>query len=185
MFSNDDKTQLLMQAKTSIQYGLEYCSCKKITNLDFPESLSKIQACFVTLHINNNLRGCIGSLNATQPLIIDLNNNAYAAAFEDPRFPKLTKLEFNKTNIDISVLSTSEEMNIINELDLLSQLRIGVDGLILEYQHHRATYLPSVWESLTTPGLFLNSLKEKAGLKSTFWSGEIKCYRYTTEIIKN
>ncbi len=184
MFSNDDKKLLLKQAKTSIQYGLEHCSCVNINNIEFPKSISKIQACFVTLHINNNLRGCIGSLNASQPLIINVNNNAYAAAIEDPRFPKLTKSEFNEINIDISILSSSVEINFFDELDLLSQLRVGIDGLIFEYKHHRATYLPSVWDSLTSPDLFLNSLKEKAGLKSTFWSKDIKCYRYTTEIVK-
>lgn len=184
MLTDNDKALLLEQAKTSILYGLNHHSRNKVINKDVSLNISKIQSCFVTLYIRNKLRGCIGSLNASQALFKDVHDNAYAAAFEDPRFPKLTKDEFNTVDIEISILSTSEKIEFIDEQDLLSQLRVGIDGLIFEYKHHRATYLPSVWNMLPKQYLFLNSLKEKAGLKSTFWSTQVKCYRYTTETIK-
>lgn len=137
-------------------------------------------ACFVTLRLQEELRGCIGSLEAYRPLLTDVRENAMAAAFRDPRFPPLTADELPRTTIEISLLSPLEEMTFESEADLLSQLRPGVDGLLLEHGPQRGTFLPAVWRGLAEPEAFLRQLKRKAGLEEDFWSAELSVRRYTT-----
>ena len=109
------------------------------------------------------------------------SQNSYAAAFGDPRFPQLTEAEYPKLQYHISVLAPPEPLPCTSEDELLAALRPGVDGLVIEDQGHRATFLPSVWESLPTPTLFLQHLKTKAGLSNTHWSDTFSCQRYTVE----
>lgn len=172
---------LLDLAKASIDYGLRERQPISITLDDYPPLLRTPRATFVTLQINGRLRGCIGSLEAHRPLVIDVTHNAYAAAFNDPRFPPLTAIEQNALAIHISLLSLPTLINFTSEADLLIQLRPGVDGLILEERGRRGTFLPSVWESLAHPRDFLQHLKLKAGLPENYWSPTIRISRYTTE----
>jgi hypothetical protein len=154
----------------------------KIPNIGtLPDDLREKRATFVTLTISGRLRGCIGMLEACRPLAEDVAANACAAAFEDPRFPPLTKKEFEKLEIHISVLSPPEEMVFSSEEDVLSQIRPGIDGLILQDGFHRGTFLPSVWEELPQKELFWAHLKQKAGLPATYWSDNLRVLRYTTE----
>jgi len=122
-------------------------------------------------------------LQATRSLVEDVANNAFAAAFNDPRFPALEKQELECLEIYISILSPSEPIYFSCEEDLLKQLRPGIDGLILETGSHRGTFLPTVWQSLPEPEKFLAHLKQKAGLPDDFWSDTLKIQRYTTELI--
>ena len=140
--------------------------------------LAKPAATFVTLTQNGQLRGCIGSLEARRPLATDVAENAVAAAFSDPRFPPLRRGELEQTRIEVSLLDTPRPMNFDDEEDALNQLCPGVDGLILNCGHHRATFLPQVWESLPTPRVFLEHLKLKAGLPADFWSPSLTLSRY-------
>ncbi len=140
--------------------------------------LAKPAATFVTLTQRGQLRGCIGSLEARRPLATDVAENALAAAFGDPRFPPLRKTELEQTRVEVSLLDTPQPMDFADEGDALSQLCPGVDGLILNCGHHRATFLPQVWESLPTPQLFLEHLKLKAGLPADFWSHNLTLSRY-------
>ncbi|MDS4026736.1 MAG: AmmeMemoRadiSam system protein A [Candidatus Contendobacter sp.] len=179
--SASDRTTLLDVARASIQYGLRHRLALAVHPDDYPETLRPPRATFVTLEIGGQLRGCIGALTAYQPLIQDVATHAYAAAFEDPRFPELRPEEFPKLEIFISVLSPPEPMRFGSEEDLLKQVRPGVDGLILQFRHYRATFLPAVWESLPDPYVFLAQLKQKAGLPLDFWSSELRVERYTTE----
>lgn len=126
------------------------------------------------------LRGCIGSLEAYQSLVLDVNQNAFAAAFRDPRFPAVSSSEFEHLEIHISVLSPPEPMRVASEEDLLQQLRPGIDGLIIASRGRRATFLPSVWSQLAEPQQFLLHLKHKAGLPSDYWSEDMEAWRYTT-----
>lgn len=135
---------------------------------------------FVTLTLNGQLRGCIGSLNAHRSLTEDLYHNAQAAAFDDPRFSPLQKNEFDNLEIHISILSDVYDIEFSSEKDLLSQLLPGKDGLILSEGFNRGTFLPSVWEQLPDPELFLNSLKAKAGLPQGYWSNTLRIQRYRT-----
>jgi AmmeMemoRadiSam system protein A len=141
--------------------------------------LNEPGASFVTLRQKGQLRGCIGSLQALRPLMIDVKNNAVAAAFRDPRFKPVTRDEFEITDIEVSVLLATESMEFASEEDAVHQLRPLVDGVILEYRGQRGTFLPQVWEELADPAVFISHLKRKAGLNPGFWSDEIRLSRYT------
>lgn len=143
--------------------------------------LTRPAATFVTLTQDGQLRGCIGTLEAHRPLIEDLQHNARSAAFSDPRFPPLTQDELARTRVEVSVLSKPEPMRFSDESDALSQLRPGVDGVILEAGWHRATFLPQVWEQLPAPAEFMAHLKHKAGLSPDYWSDAVRLSRYTVE----
>ena len=184
MYSPENKKKLLTIAQQSINYGLTHKNNITIDVDAYPEELQEQRASFVTLKINNQLRGCIGTLNAYQPLVTDVAKNAYAAAFNDPRFPAVTPTEFSKLHYHISVLSPPQEMSITSEKELLSTLRAGEDGLILNDHAHRATFLPSVWESLSDPQQFVNELKRKAGLPANYWSNTIRFQRYGAESVE-
>ncbi|MFZ5555975.1 MAG: AmmeMemoRadiSam system protein A [Pseudomonadota bacterium] len=136
-------------------------------------------ATFVTLNLDDQLRGCIGSLEAHRPLREDVRLNAIGAAFRDPRFTPLTLREFERTRIEVSLLSPLEPVTFTSETELLALLRPGVDGLVFRYGHHRSTFLPQVWETLPEPRDFLEQLKRKAGLPFGFWAAEVQAWRYT------
>lgn len=138
-------------------------------------------ATFVTLTQDGKLRGCIGSLEAYRPLLEDVKANACAAAFYDTRFAPLDAGEFERTRVEVSLLSPLQPIAFRDEQDALAQLRPGIDGVVLEYGYHRGTFLPQVWEQLPRPEDFLAHLKAKAGLPADFWADGIKLYRYTVE----
>lgn len=175
------RAKLLQIAEDSIRYGLAHGSPLPISLNDFPETLQVLRATFVTLNRREALRGCIGSLEASRPLVEDISHNAYAAAFSDPRFSPLTATELNGLEIHISILSPPQTMNFDSEQTLLSQLRPGIDGLILQDMGRRGTFLPSVWQSLPQASDFLSHLKLKAGLPAGYWSDTLTVQRYTTE----
>lgn len=178
------KAQLQALAKASIQEGLQTGRPLKIDLDSFPAELKERRATFVTLHIVHNLRGCIGVLQPIRPLAEDIAENAFSAAFKDPRFPPLTADEFHKLAIHLSILTPAEPVVFASEQDLIAQLQPGIDGLILQEGHRRGTFLPSVWETLPTPEKFLNHLKQKAGLPAGYWSDTIRISRYRTESIE-
>lgn len=136
-------------------------------------------ACFVTLTQQGQLRGCIGTLEAHRPLLVDVKMNAVNAAMRDPRFPPLTAAELSVTEIEISVLSPTQAMRFDSEVHALSQLRPGIDGVVLEFDRYRSTFLPQVWEQLPTASEFMAHLKHKAGLPVDFWAEGVRLSRYT------
>lgn len=184
MYSAADKQTLLDIARDSISYGLDHHCALPIVTEDYPPQLKILRATFVTLKIAGDLRGCIGTLQASRPLVEDVANNAYAAAFRDPRFAALEAHEFAQLQYHISILNPTEPLHINSEAELLTQLRPGVDGLVLEDKQHRSTFLPAVWESLPTPQQFVQHLKLKAGLPASYWSETIRFKRYTVEDIE-
>ena len=135
-------------------------------------------ATFVTLTQHGDLRGCIGSLQAHRPLHEDVQANAQAAAFRDPRFPPLRVEELELTRVEVSLLSPAQALSFGSEAEAIAQLQPGEDGLIFEVGHHRSTFLPQVWEQLPTAESFLAQLKRKAGLPADFWSAEVRLSRY-------
>ena len=167
-------------ARESIKHGLQYGNKLSVTTSDYTEELQQDYATFVTLHKNGSLRGCIGALEAYQPLINDISEHAFAAAFSDPRFPQLSQDEFEQLDIEISVLGKPELINFESEDDLLNQIRPEIDGLIIEFGYNRGTFLPSVWEQLPDKKEFLNHLKMKAGLSAQWWDNAAKISRYET-----
>jgi len=135
-------------------------------------------ATFVTLTRDGSLRGCIGSLQAARPLGEDVAQNAIAAAFRDPRFPAVTAAEWPAIRVEVSLLSTPKPLQFADEADLLSQLRVGEDGVILEADGRRATYLPQVWESIPDKRQFMRELARKAGMADDVRLGRCRVWRY-------
>ncbi|MEL0587671.1 MAG: AmmeMemoRadiSam system protein A [Candidatus Thiodiazotropha sp. (ex. Lucinoma kazani)] len=179
--SQTDRVTLLDIAADSIRHGLKHGTPLSVVALDYPEGLRAVRACFVTLQIRGDLRGCIGHLEAQMPIVEDVAENAFSAAFRDPRFPTLSTSEFNDLEIHISVLTPAEPLQFDSEEDLIGKIRPAIDGLILVDGQHRGTFLPSVWESLPDTRSFLYHLKQKAGLPGEYWSDSLEIYRYETE----
>lgn len=179
--TREQQLQLLAVARKSIVHGLQTGRPFKVNLADFPAELTEIRATFVTLQIHQRLRGCIGMLEAVRPLVEDVAENAFAAAFRDSRFPPLAESELDELEIHLSILTPAEPMIFASEQDLLNQLQPGIDGLILEEGRRRGTFLPSVWEQLPEPEQFLRHLKQKAGLPPDYWSKQINVYRYRTQ----
>ena len=179
-----DVAALIEVARASISHGLAHRRALTVDPADFGEVLARPGASFITLKIEDQLRGCIGRMEPNSPLVCSVAHNAYAAAFEDPRFDPLTETEFARIDVHISVLSEPTVMTFNDEDDLLRQLRPGVDGLVLEAGRCRGTFLPAVWQALPKPQQFLNQLKVKAGLHPDAWPNDARVLRYTCESIE-
>ena len=121
---------LLALARHSIVQGLETGRPLPVAPEEFDEPLRARRAAFVTLTTGGRLRGCIGHLEAIQPLVRDVADNAFAAAFRDPRFPPLTTGELEDLQIEISVLTPATPLSFGSEAELLALIEPGRDGLI-------------------------------------------------------
>ena len=123
----------------------------------------------------------MGTLEARRPLVVDVAVNARNAAFRDPRFEPLATPEIDGLEVGISVLAPPEPLPRASRAELLRALRPGVDGLILEDGHRRATFLPAAWQTLPDPQGFLDHLLRKAGLSPEAWPAKLRLQRYTVE----
>ena len=143
--------------------------------------LRESRASFVTLMLGDELRGCVGALEAQRPLAQDVAENARAAAFEDARFKPLTPDEFGRIDIEVSLLSTPKRLAFEHHAELIGRLRPGVDGIILEQDEEgkRATFLPQVWEGLPDPEQFIAQLRHKAGIAQNTDIRRCRVKRYT------
>jgi len=168
-------------ARDSIRHGAKAGAPLSVRLDDWPEALHEPRSTFVTLELDDRLRGCIGALEARRALVEDVAANAFAAAFRDPRFSPVTPGEVDELELHLSILSPPEPLDVESEAELLRSLRPGVDGLILEEGSRRGTFLPAVWRSLPSAVDFVTELKSKAGFPPDYWSGSIRTYRYTTE----
>ncbi len=178
-----DRETLLSVARSSIEHGLSKDAAVSIDAAQFSPKITRKRACFVTLKRKGELRGCIGTMEATRPLVEEVAERAFAAGFRDPRFDPLRPDELADLRLEISVLSPLEPMHIRDEADLLTQLRPGIDGLLICEGNARGTFLPSVWESLPEPKRFLAELKAKARLSRSHVSDTMRFFRFTTESI--
>ena len=175
---------LLGIAASSIEHGLAHDRPLPVALDSVPEDLRGHGAAFVTLKRGGRLRGCIGTAEAHRPLAADVAENAYRAAFKDPRFPRLTNEECVNLDLSVSVLTTPEPMTFGDQADLLAQLRPGTDGLIVADGRKRALYLPSVWEQLPEAENFLAQLKLKAGMAADHWSAAFRAHRFAAAEVK-
>jgi AmmeMemoRadiSam system protein B/AmmeMemoRadiSam system protein A len=140
--------------------------------------LRQAGATFITLTKDGKLRGCVGSLSPERMLGEDVAVNALGAAFRDHRFPKLSREEWPRVEVEVSLLSAPKPMRFADEIDLLAQIVPGKDGIILEHEGKRATFLPQVWEGLPEVRQFLGELMKKAGIPAGTRLARCKLWRY-------
>ncbi len=179
------KNQILDLAKAVIEanlYNKKIPSKNDIEKKYLEFALKK--ATFVTLKLNGNLRGCIGSLVAHRELYDDIVSNSFSAAFRDPRFKPLSIDEYKNTTIEISLLSDAVMVKYDDTNDLKSKIEVGSDGIILKKGNNQATFLPQVWEELTDFDIFFKHLCLKAGLSENSLELHPEIYKYQVQKIK-
>lgn len=167
--THKERSLLLEQARDSIEAGVCAMPLTPLDLEDFPPRLRQPGVVFVTLMINGKLRGCVGALEAYQPLVKDVREHALAAALEDFRFPPVRPDELENIVIEISRLTMPQPLAYVNPDDLLKKLRPGIDGVVLKDGLHRATFLPQVWKKLPSPEIYLEHLCQKMGASADLW----------------
>lgn len=136
-------------------------------------------ATFVTVMRKGELHGCIGSLEPQRTLLDDVQHNAVAAAFFDPRSRPLLPAELGMISVEVSLLGPLEPLRVKTEAEAIERIRPHEDGVVLRDGRQRATFLPQVWEKLPNPAEFLAQLKQKAGMAPHGWSSTIEVFRYS------
>jgi uncharacterized protein len=177
-----DRSALLDVARRAIEAGLHDRRLRVETGR-VSDALRSVRASFVTLRVQGELRGCVGTVDARRALVEDIAWNAHAAAFRDPRFPPVSRSELEALDVHLSVLSAPEPVHAGSERELIAQLRPHIDGLVIEAGPFRGTFLPAVWDQLPEPVDFLRQLKRKAGLPADYWSATLAVSRYTVESV--
>ncbi len=170
-FSKEKGETLLKLARKTIaqKLGIPVPESKDLEDSLKDPAFQSRRGTFVTLKINHQLRGCIGNLNPDKTIREGVEDNAIHAAFHDPRFRPLSKNEFDKIDIEISLLTEPKKLEFKDASDLLAKLRPGIDGVIIRKGMYSATFLPQVWEQLPDKEEFLGHLCTKAGLPSRAW----------------
>ena len=185
VFPDQLKDELLMLARAALECAGERQALPSLDVKTVSGPLRDLGASFVTLTLDDTLRGCIGALEVSRPLAEDVWQHAYAAALHDHRFPPVSTEEVGSILIEISVLGLSTPIEYKSGDDLLSALRPGIDGVIVQHQKKRATFLPQVWKRIPTPSNFLSMLCEKAGLHTDHWkTGNLFVHIYEVESFK-
>ena len=167
--SLEEQQALLRMAREALEFGVRGKKLSPLEEKSLSTHLREQGASFVTLTIRGQLRGCIGALEARQPLATDVREHAIAAALEDPRFPPVREDELSRIQIEVSRLTRPTPLEYKDAADLLSKLRPHVDGVILRDGGRRATFLPQVWEKIPDPAEFMNNLCYKMGLSNNAW----------------
>ena len=180
--SDDERKTLLRLSREALNDGVQGNALEPLNLDDFPDLLSQPGATFVTLTSDNELRGCIGSLEAKRSLAEDVRVHSVAAAMEDYRFPPVNEHEVDKISIEISRLTDPQLIESQDPEGLLSQIRPGVDGVILQKGIRRATFLPQVWNKVPEVELFLEMLCKKMGSAADCWKEPgIQVFTYQVE----
>jgi hypothetical protein len=174
---------VLEVAKRAIDQGVRTGKPFIVDPAAFPPPLREWRAAFVTIEKNGQLRGCIGDLEASRPLVVSVADVAFKAARQDPRFPVVTPEELPELHVHASILTPMQRFPVDSEEELLAKLRPGVDGLLLRDGAARATFLPQVWQSLPEPRDFVAQLKRKAGWPADYWSPTLQVFRYEAESV--
>jgi AmmeMemoRadiSam system protein A len=179
--TKEEGEYLLSIARKTIEARLFNKGISAEKGLESAKFLEK-RGTFVTLTINNDLRGCIGHIIPQESLIDGIRENAINAAFKDPRFAPLSKGEWDKIKVEISILTEPVPLKYTDADDLLMKLKPGVDGLIIEKGYQSATFLPQVWDQLPDKEEFLRHLCMKAGLSANEWKkGTLTVYTYQVQ----
>lgn len=178
-YSNEDKKYLLNLARNTIDYAfLNNGKLMPVDEKEIPENLKQKRGVFVTLNKNQKLRGCIGYIEPIEKLYKAAQLNALSASFEDTRFSPLSQDELKNTKIEISILTVPQEVK-------FEDIRKDIDGVILKQGRYSATYLPQVWENVSSEDEFFGSLCQKAGLKwDCYENSETKFFTYQAEVFE-
>ena len=164
-----ERALLLKFARQAMEDGVRGRPLLPLYLAELSPRLSQPGASFVTLTSHGELRGCIGTLEATEPLVEDVRQHAVAAALEDYRFPPVQVDELPYLQIEVSRLTEPKRLDYRDADDLLRQLRPGVDGVVLRDGLRRATFLPQVWEKVSEAEIFLGMLCRKMGAPAEIW----------------
>ena len=179
--SREQQRTLLAVAEEAIRARLEGRNPDYARLGSLSGAIAERLACFVSLHDDDgSLLGCIGSMEGYRPLVQDVAENAVAAAFADPRLPQLTPAQFERMDLEISVLSPMAPVAADSMAELEAVIEEGVDGLLVTAGHHRGTFLPAVWRSTNSRREFLGLLWQKAGMRPGTWPRGLQVARYRT-----
>lgn len=165
----EEQKTLLRMAREAIEGAVRGMKLPPLQSSTLTPNLRGQGASFVTLTVRGQLRGCIGALEAYQPLADDVREHAVAAALEDPRFPPVREDELSGIQVEVSRLTRPVPLEYRDANDLLSKLQPHVDGVILKDGFRRATFLPQVWEKIPDPSRFLDNLCYKMGAPDNLW----------------
>jgi AmmeMemoRadiSam system protein A len=165
----DEQKVLLRMAREAMECAVRGEKLPPLDPTELSTNLREKGASFVTLTIRGQLRGCIGTLEAHQPLANDVRERAVSAALDDPRFPQVREDELSRIQVEVSRLTRPVPLEYIDAEDLLSKLKPHVDGVILKDGFRRATFLPQVWEKIPNPSEFLENLCYKMGTNADQW----------------
>jgi hypothetical protein len=179
--TDGEKQTLLKLARESIELVVQEKTLPKLNLDSFTPVLKQKGASFVTLTIQKKLRGCIGALEAYQPLVEDVREHAVAAALEDPRFLPVDKSELNRIRIEVSILSVPQALSYDSSEDLIKKIRPHVDGVTIKYGERKATFLPQVWEKIPDLSEFMNQLCYKMIGQANLWR-ETKLQVFTYQV---
>jgi len=172
--SPEEKQELLALAREAIELAVTGHELPALDLTRLSPQLVEYGVCFVTLTMDGGaLRGCIGGLEAIQPLAQDVCEHAAAAALEDYRFARVRPDEVPLLRIEISRLSRPAPVEYFDPLALPGLLRPFIDGVVLRDGPRRATFLPQVWEKISDPRSFLSYLCEKMGGPPDLWQHKI------------
>lgn len=164
-----EKKILLQLAREAMEHAVMRNKLAPLNHSLFTPTLIENGASFVTLTIDTQLRGCIGTLEAYQPLAEDVREHAIAAALQDPRFAPVDKIELNRIKLEISRLTAPLPLEYSSGADLLKKIKPHVDGVTIKIGERRATFLPQVWEKIPDPLEFLERLCQKMGASANTW----------------
>ncbi len=177
--TDEDRKSLLKLARTAIEAEIQAGS-KIRRPKEIAPGLKEKRGCFVTLHKNGILRGCIGTIEPVRSLVFNVEENALNAAFHDPRFPAVEMDELPAIDIEISVLTVPEKLDFKDGKDLIKKLKPKIHGVILSQGWQSATFLPQVWDQLPDREDFLEHLCQKGGMGKECWKDRettVKVYK--------
>ena len=184
MFNKVEGERLIKLARNSI--SCFFSKKEPVISNEIKSKFKEKQGVFVTLKINNELRGCIGYAEGIFPLYEAVINAAKAAAFSDPRFAPLTEEEFKKVRVEVSILTEPELIKVSKPEEYMEKIKIGEDGLIVKSTYGSGLLLPQVpiewkWDVKE----FLEHICEKAGLEKDAWKDlQNKIYKFQAEVFE-
>ena len=177
--SPEDLGVLASIAETTLRTALAEQRRWRPDPCEFPASLRRPGAAFVTLKREARLLGCIGTMQPVEPLCSVVADRTIAAAFQDPRTRGVFPEDFAFLDIEVSVLTPLERFSMASYDELVAHAAVTREGLLVEAGRHRATFLPAVWDQLDDPTEFVEALWHKAGLSPRAWPADIELWRYS------